>query len=130
MKIFAVSELAIGLLAMAIAPAFAAATDTDKSGPDQSTQDADQIRQDVNTQAAIIGAVDAMKAGDADQAAAQNRYTETVDAAKAEHEAAIGKCEALSGDAKAACKKPADEAFNLAKSEAQKALEAHISAQP
>ena len=112
------------------APAYADPTDADQSGHDQSTQQADQIRKDVNTQAAIIETVDKMKAQDEAQAAAQKRYKETVDAAKAEHEIAVGKCEALAGDAKSTCKDQADGALKLAKSEAEKTLEAHTSAQP
>ena len=126
---------AVGVLALcfgvfAIAPAFADPTAADQSGQDQSAQQADQIRKDVNTQAAIIETVDKMKAQDEAQAAAQKRYKETVDAAKAEHETAVGKCEALTGDAKSTCKQQADRAFKLAKSEAEKTLEAHTSAQP
>jgi hypothetical protein len=114
--------LRLGLSVMA--PAFA-----DPADLQQQAADAEKIRNDANTQAAIVNAVDQMKARDEAQAAAQEHYTEAVDAAKAQHDSAIGKCDALTGDAKSACKESADDALKLAKSEAQKTLDAHTAVQ-
>ena len=123
MKTMGMAALWLGLSVMA--PAFA-----DPSNEQQQAADAEKIRNDVNTQAAIVNAVDKMKAHDEAQAAAQDHYTEAVDTAKAEHDSAVGKCDALTGDAKSACKESADDALKLAKSEAQKTLDAHTAVQP
>ncbi|HEY6597935.1 MAG TPA: hypothetical protein VIZ30_01395 [Pseudomonadales bacterium] len=123
MKTVGMVALWFGLAVMA--PAFA-----DPADEQQQAADAEKMRNDMNTQAAIVNAVDKMKARDEAQAAAQEHYTQAIDAAKAEHDGAVSKCDALTGDAKDACKESADDALKLAKSEAQKTLDAHTAVQP
>jgi hypothetical protein len=128
MKINRLSAV-FGALAIALAGVVVAQTDPATADTIEQTSPA-QIQKDVETQAAMAQAIEKMKMRDADQAAAQDRYSQSVEGAKAEHRVALDKCKSLVDQAEKSCKEGADAELSAAKSKAERALEAHTSAQP
>jgi len=121
--------LVFGALAAALAEHTFAEADPSTTDASKQTSPT-QIQRDLETQAVMAQAIEKMKTRDADQAAAQLGYTQSVETAKAEHRDALDNCQSLVGEAQKSCKQRADTDLAAAKSKADSALKAHTSVQP